>query len=123
MCNMYLLLFGQLVTLPNLRIIDYVIGHCGSAHDSTVFYDSRTYRNSGILFNENEWMWEDSAYALDRWCITLYKRPHAALPENKTSNYHLSWVCSFHSFWNSSDHFQTGPRQVRTCNGIPQRLI
>jgi hypothetical protein len=91
--HVYLLLFGQLVTLPNLRIIDYVIGHCGSAHDSTVFHDSRTYRNSGILFNENEWMWADSAYALDRWCITPYKRPHAALPENKTFNYHLSRVC------------------------------
>ena len=89
----YLLISGQLVTLPNLRIIDYVIGHCGSAHDSTVFQDSRTYRNSGILFNEDEWMWADSAYALDRWCITPYKRPLAALPENKTFNYHLSRVC------------------------------
>src|SRR6202522_840850 len=39
--HVYLLLFGQLVTLPNLRIIDYVIGHCGSVHDSTVFHDSR----------------------------------------------------------------------------------
>ena len=90
---MYLLISRQLVTLPNLRIIDYVIGHCGSAHDSTVFQDSRTYRNSGVLFNENEWMWADSAYALDRWCITPYKRPLAALPENKTFNYHLSRVC------------------------------
>lgn len=84
--------FEQLVTLPNLRIIDYVIGHCGSAHDSTVFHDSRTYHNSGTLFNENEWMWADSAYALDRWCITPYKKPHTALPENRTFNYHLSRV-------------------------------
>ena len=38
-------------------------------------------------------MWADSAYALDRWCITPYKRPLAALPENKTFNYHLSRVC------------------------------
>ena len=69
-----------------------MIGHCGSAHDSTVFHDSRTYRNSGNLFNENEWMWADSAYALDSWCITPYKKPLAALPENKTFNYHLSRV-------------------------------
>ena len=102
MC-VHLLQFRQLVTLPNLRIINYVIGHCGSAHDSTVFHDSRTYRNSSILFNENEWMWADSVYALDSWCITPYKRPHTALPENKTFNYHLSQVhSSFHSFWNSS---------------------
>ena len=81
----YLLLqFRQLVTLPNLCIIDYVIGHCGSAHDSTVFHNSRTYHNSHILFNENEWMWTDSAYALNTWCITPYKRPHAALPKKKT---------------------------------------
>ena len=30
-----LLQFRQLVTLPNLCIIDYVIGHCGSAHVSS----------------------------------------------------------------------------------------
>ena len=106
MC-VHLLQFRQLVTLPNLRIIDYVIGHCGSAHDSTVFHDSRTYHNSSILFNGNEWMWADSAYALDSWCITPYKRPHAALPENKTFSYHLSWVrSSFHSFQNSSECFE-----------------
>ena len=83
-----LLQFRQLVTLPNICIIDYVIGHCGSAYDLTVFHDSRTYHNSGHLFNENEWM-----YTLDNWCITPYKRPHAALPENKTFNNHLSQVC------------------------------
>ena len=106
MC-VHLLQFRQLVTLPNLRIINYVIGHCGSAHDSTVFHDSRTYCNSSILFNENEWMWVDSAYALDSWCIAPYKRPHTALPENKTFNYHLSWVrSSFHSFRNSSECFE-----------------
>ena len=52
-------------------------------------------------------MWADSAYALDSWCITPYKRPHAALPENKTFNYHLSQVhSSFHSFQNSSGCFE-----------------
>ena len=41
------------------------------------------------------------------WCITPYKRPHAALPENKTFNYYLSWVrSSFHSFQNSSECFE-----------------
>ncbi|KIO18017.1 hypothetical protein M407DRAFT_84406 [Tulasnella calospora MUT 4182] len=32
----------QLIGLPNLRIIDYEIGHCGSAHDSTCFKDTKT---------------------------------------------------------------------------------
>ena len=52
-------------------------------------------------------MWADSAYTLDSWCITPFKRPHAALPENKTFNYHLSQVrSSFHSFRNSSECFE-----------------
>ena len=80
------------MTLPNLRIIDYVIGHCGSAHDSTVFRDSQTYKCSSTLFNENEWIWADSAYALNSWCVTPYRKPLSALAENKVFNYHLSRV-------------------------------
>lgn len=82
----------QLITLPNLRIIDYVVGHCGSAHDSTVFRDSRTYQDHGSLFSADEWMWADSAYGLEDWCITPFKRPLSDLQENKTFNYHLSRV-------------------------------
>jgi hypothetical protein len=43
----------QLTTLPNLCIVDYVVGHCGSAYDSTIFCDSWTHQNSGTLFNSN----------------------------------------------------------------------
>ncbi|KAF7328200.1 DDE Tnp4 domain-containing protein [Mycena venus] len=86
----------QLITLPNLRIIDYVIGHCGSAHDSTAFADARTYKERDTLFKKDgedrEWMWADSAYGLDWWCVTPYKRPASLQPNNKTFNYHLSRV-------------------------------
>ena len=44
----------QLITLPNLRIIDYVVGHCGSAHDSTVFKDSRCAKETNQLFSSSE---------------------------------------------------------------------
>jgi len=69
-----------------------MIGYCGSAHDSTVFCDSQTYKCSSTLFDENEWIWADSAYVLDTWCIMPYKKPLSNLVENKTFNYHLSWV-------------------------------
>jgi hypothetical protein len=67
-------LLQQLITLPNLRIVDYVIGHCGSAHDSTVFQESRTSIDHDELFADGEWMWADSAYASEDWCITPYKK-------------------------------------------------
>jgi hypothetical protein len=44
----------QLITLPNLCIIDYVVGRCRSVHNSTIFCDSWTHQNSGTLFNSNE---------------------------------------------------------------------
>ncbi|KAJ7820689.1 hypothetical protein B0H13DRAFT_1921164 [Mycena leptocephala] len=52
----------KLVTLPNLRIIEYVTGHCGSAHDSTAFSDSRTYKEHSTLLEKSaKWIWADSA--------------------------------------------------------------
>jgi hypothetical protein len=40
----------QLIILPNLWIINYVIGHIGSRHDSYAFYNSRWYQNHRLLF-------------------------------------------------------------------------
>jgi hypothetical protein len=36
-----LIIIWQLVTLPNLQIIDYVLGPPGSMHDATAFCESR----------------------------------------------------------------------------------
>ncbi len=83
----------QLITLPNLRIIDYVVGHCGSVHDATAFRESRTYGNYRQLFKNGEWIWAYSAYASDTWCVTPYKKPLSNLPDNSRFNYHLSRVC------------------------------
>lgn len=82
----------QLITLPNLRIIDYVLGHCGSAHDSTVFKDSRTVKDNAKLFNKQEWIWADSAYTSQTWVITPFKRPWSLQQENRIFNYHVSKV-------------------------------
>lgn len=40
----------QLVTLPNLCVVDYVMGHTGISHDSSVFGDFYTARNSSEFF-------------------------------------------------------------------------
>ncbi|KAG6819196.1 hypothetical protein H0H93_014448, partial [Arthromyces matolae] len=52
----------NLITLPNLRIIDYVIGHCGSCHDSTAFAAFHTFCDHQQLLGPGEWIWADSAY-------------------------------------------------------------
>ena len=82
----------QLISLPNLRIIDYVVGHCGSAHDSTVFKDSRCVQEQQQLFTPKEWIWGDSAYTAQTWMVTPYKRPLSMQPDNRRFNYHLSKV-------------------------------
>ena len=61
------LILLQLITLPNLCIINYVLGPPGSIHDSTVF------KESGQLSCDGEWLWADSAYALLLWCMVPYK--------------------------------------------------
>src|SRR5260221_6233842 len=61
------LLVLQLITLPNLCIIDYVLHPPGSVHNSMAF------KESGQLFCDGEWLWANSAYALLPWCIVPYK--------------------------------------------------
>ncbi|KJA13569.1 hypothetical protein HYPSUDRAFT_119452, partial [Hypholoma sublateritium FD-334 SS-4] len=58
----------------------------------TVFRSSRTYMRSQHLFTGDEWLWADSAYALDSWCVTPFKKPLSTIPDNAKFNYHLSRV-------------------------------
>src|SRR6266436_7854728 len=82
----------QLVTLPNLCIIDYVLGLPGSVHNSTAFWQSQAFQESDELFYNGEWLWANSTYGLAPWCIVPYKKSFSLLPENKQFNYHLSRV-------------------------------
>src|SRR5258708_30812745 len=82
----------QLVTLPNLCIIDYILGPPGSVHDSTAFLQSQAFQESDDLFYNAEWLCADSAYRLAPCCIVPYKTPLSLLPNNKKFNYHLSRV-------------------------------
>jgi hypothetical protein len=69
-----------------------VIGHTGSTHDSTAFAESRTCKNHQQLIGPTEWIWADSAYPVEAWCVTPYKKPANNVPENKTFNYWVSHV-------------------------------
>jgi hypothetical protein len=71
-------------------MIDYVIGHCGSAHDSTIFHDSHSFKENRTLFHDDKCIWADSAYGLDMQCITPYKKHQSKTRENTVFNYHLS---------------------------------
>ena len=52
----------QVVSLPNLKIIDFAYGHTGSVHDSTAWGQTRLAQDHETLMDENEWIWADSAY-------------------------------------------------------------
>ena len=83
----------QLVTLPNMHVINYVLGPPGSTHDSMSFKESHAWKESGHLFQDGEWLWADSAYPLTPWCIVPYKHPQSLVLANHQFNYHLSKVC------------------------------
>ncbi|KAF9511869.1 hypothetical protein BS47DRAFT_1281314, partial [Hydnum rufescens UP504] len=80
------------VNMPNLHIIDYVLGPTGSMHDSSAFELSDMAKNPAAWFSDHEWVWGDSAYALRPWCIVPYKKPHSLFQNNEIFNYHLSKI-------------------------------
>ncbi|KIJ10706.1 hypothetical protein PAXINDRAFT_85636, partial [Paxillus involutus ATCC 200175] len=46
------------------------------------------------FFNENEWVWADSAYSSQTWCVVPFKKPTVGTlgHDQKRFNYHLSKV-------------------------------
>ncbi|KAG2343098.1 hypothetical protein BDR05DRAFT_885085 [Suillus weaverae] len=94
----------QAVILPhNLLIVDYSLGHPGSVHDAFAFRSTHLYEEHNDLLPDDHWVWADSAYPLEPWCIAPFKRPHNGwlTKDQKTFNYHLSRVCFF--LWFSID--------------------
>lgn len=53
---------SQIVSLPNLRIIDFGYGHVGSTHDSTAWEGTQLAQEHEDLLEDGEWVWADSAY-------------------------------------------------------------
>lgn len=85
----------QIVNLiHNLRIVDYGLGHTGSVHDSYAFESTRIHQEHDQLLEPNEWIWADSAYPCNTWCVPPFKKlPGRQLtPQQKKFNYHLARV-------------------------------
>ncbi|KIJ34417.1 hypothetical protein M422DRAFT_263560 [Sphaerobolus stellatus SS14] len=80
----------QLISTPNLMIIDYGVGLPGSQYDATAWKETRVPREHDSLLEPDEWIWADTAYPLERWCQAPYKKPEKYLPGNNTFNYHSS---------------------------------
>jgi len=78
----------------NLLIVDYSLGHPGSVHDASAFQSTHLYEEHADLLPDGHWIWADSAYPLEQWCIPPFKKPrNGQLTKNqKTFNYHLSKV-------------------------------
>jgi DDE superfamily endonuclease len=55
----------QIVSLPNLRIVDFGYGHTGSAHDSTAWDETHLAREHTTILEGDEFVWADSAYPVE----------------------------------------------------------
>ncbi|KAF7319715.1 DDE Tnp4 domain-containing protein [Mycena kentingensis (nom. inval.)] len=83
----------QIGNVPsNLRIVDYSIGHTGSAHDQLAF-EGTAYRYPDWLFKGIEFGWFDSAYTLTGRSIPIIKEPEAHEPNNMAFNKTCSHLC------------------------------
>ncbi|KAG2055851.1 hypothetical protein BDR06DRAFT_1044727 [Suillus hirtellus] len=72
----------QVVIMPhNLMIVDYSLGQPGKHAN---------------LLPDDHWVWADSAYPLEPWCIPPFKKPlnRQLTKDQKTFNYHLSKIHS-----------------------------
>lgn len=82
----------QIVSLPNLRIIDYGYGFTGSTHDSTAWEETRIFLEHVEIFDEGEFIWGDSAYPIELWLVAPFKKPDSDLPDNEIFNNHVSMI-------------------------------
>ena len=82
----------QIISSPTLDILDYGVGLPGSQHDATAWQLTQLIEEHHIWLGEGEWVWADTAYPLDDWVITIYKRPEKLQVDNATFNYWVSWV-------------------------------
>ncbi|KIJ05466.1 hypothetical protein PAXINDRAFT_93441, partial [Paxillus involutus ATCC 200175] len=87
-----------LVILPhNLLIVDYGLGFPGSVHDAYAFQHTRTLREHAELLDNQHWIWADSAYPSEPWCVVPFKKPRGGrlTRDQNTFNQFLSTVkCS-----------------------------
>ncbi|KIK73190.1 hypothetical protein PAXRUDRAFT_179032, partial [Paxillus rubicundulus Ve08.2h10] len=71
----------------NLRIVDYLHGMMGSAHDAWAFEHTAAAKYPDWFFQGQEFGWADSAYGVSPWTIPVHKKPAALLPKNAAFDY------------------------------------
>lgn len=76
----------------NILIVDYGLGHPGSAHNSYVFRGTQIYQEHDTLLADDEWIWGASAYPLSTWLVPPFKKPRnqALSREQRKFDYFLS---------------------------------
>ncbi|EGO04427.1 hypothetical protein SERLA73DRAFT_68108 [Serpula lacrymans var. lacrymans S7.3] len=78
---------------------------------TSAFHDTHIYNKHQTLFGPNEWIWADSAYPSEKWCVVPFKKPPGGqiTHNQKVFNYHLSKisVCTEHTFAALREHFQS----------------
>ncbi|KAG2068361.1 hypothetical protein BDR04DRAFT_965656, partial [Suillus decipiens] len=69
------------------------------------------YQEHDALLQDNHWIWVDSAYVLEKWCIPSFKKPWngCLMRDQKTFNFNLSHICVHveHAFAALKVHFQS----------------
>lgn len=55
--------------------VDYGLGQPGSVHDAYAFQGTQTATSSGRTLPQGHWIWVDSAYSSERWCVVPFKKP------------------------------------------------
>ncbi|KIK99441.1 hypothetical protein PAXRUDRAFT_132042, partial [Paxillus rubicundulus Ve08.2h10] len=70
------LLFHKLVIMPhNLMIANYALGQPRSVHDAYAFQNMHIAKNHETLILWGHWMWADTAYPTEKWCVVPFKKP------------------------------------------------
>ncbi|KIN96004.1 hypothetical protein M404DRAFT_52832, partial [Pisolithus tinctorius Marx 270] len=59
----------------NLSIVDYALGQPGSVHDAFAFQGTRMYQDPVNFIPPHHWIWADSAYLMEKWCVVPFKKP------------------------------------------------
>ena len=86
---------SQIISLPqSLLIVDYLLGHTSSVHNTWAFRSTQTFKNHDKIFGPGEWMWADSAYPPETWSVAPFKKPinGQLTADQRTYNYWVSKV-------------------------------
>ncbi|KIK20050.1 hypothetical protein PISMIDRAFT_106417 [Pisolithus microcarpus 441] len=92
-------------------IVDYALGQPGSVHDAYAFQGMQISQDLANLIPAQHWVWVDSAYPTETWCVVPFKKPcrgHLTCRQN-TYNHYLSkvHVRVEHAFATLKGHFQS----------------